>query len=448
MSSQAQPRLRRVLGLWDLVFYGIVLIQPVAATGPFGVADKMSNGHVVTTILIGMVAMMFTAVSYGRMSTLYPVAGSAYTYVGRAFNPYLGFLTGWAMFLDYLIIPILNVRFGSESLQRLFPHVPLWVLVVLFAVAMTLLNLRGIQWTARANQILLAGMCIVMAIFLVEAVAFLWKAGRWSALLSAKPFYNPATFNFSAVWTATSFAALTYIGFDGITTLAEDVRDPKRTVPLATVLVCFFTGVFGGLQVYLAHLVWPDYTSFPNLDTAFFDVSRRVGGTFLFNAMAVVLAVACLGSGITGQVGAARILFGMGRDNTLPSAFFARLDKRSSPYLNIWLIGIVALACGFKLKYELLGQLINFGAFIAFMGVNLAVSREFLLRPPPGYQKRWFLDLVAPFIGFAFCLSIWLFLPKPAQIAGAIWFAAGLIYLIVKTQGFSKQPAMIDLSAA
>lgn len=447
-SPQAQPRLRRVLGLWDLIFYGIVLIQPVAATGPFGVADKMSNGHVVTTILIGMVAMMFTAISYGRMATLYPVAGSAYTYVGRAFNPYLGFLTGWAMFLDYLIIPILNVRFGSESLERLFPNLPLWRLVILFAATMTLLNLRGIQWTARANQILLAGMCIVMAIFLVEAVAFLWKAAHWSALLSTKPFYNPATFNFRAVWTATSFAALTYIGFDGITTLAEDVNEPKRTVPLATVLVCFFTGIFGGLQVYLAHLVWPDYTTFPNLDTAFFDVSQRVGGTFLFNAMAVVLAVACLGSGITGQVGAARILFGMGRDNALPSRFFARLDKRNSPSLNIWLIGIFALACAFKLKYELLGQLINFGAFIAFMGVNLAVIREFFLRPPAGHQRRWFLDLAAPLTGFAFCLSIWLFLPPPAKIAGAIWFAAGFTWLAFKTRGFRRPPAMIDLSAA
>jgi amino acid transporter len=440
--------LRRVLGLWDLVFYGIVLIQPVAATGPFGIADQMSRGHVVTTIVIGMVAMMFTAVSYGRMATLYPVAGSAYTYVGRAFNPYLGFLTGWAMFLDYLIIPILNVRFGSESLQRLCPNVPLWLLVALFAAAMTLLNLRGIQWTARANQVLLAGMCIIMAVFLIQAVAFLWKQGGWGALLSTKPFYNPQTFDFRAVWTATSFAALTYIGFDGITTLAEDVKEPKRTVPLATVLVCLFTGIFGGLQVYLAHLVWPDYNSFSSIDTAFFDVSHRVGGAFLFNAMALVLAVACLGSGITGQVGAARILFGMGRDNVLPSKFFARLDKRNSPFLNIWLIGIFALGCAFKLKYELLGQLINFGAFIAFMGVNLAVIREFLLRPPPGHQRRWFLDFMAPLAGFAICLSIWVFLPKPAQITGAIWFAAGLLYLGLKTRGFRKQPEMIDLTAA
>src|SRR6266704_3264935 len=146
----AQPRLKRVLGLGDLIFYGIVLIQPVAATGPFGIGNQKSQGHIVTAILIAMVAMLFTAVSYGRMAALYPVAGSAYTYVGRALNPHLGFLTGWAMFLDYLIIPLLNVVYGSLTLKRLFPRMPFALLVLLFSGTMTFLNLRGIQWTARA----------------------------------------------------------------------------------------------------------------------------------------------------------------------------------------------------------------------------------------------------------------------------------------------------------
>src|SRR5881394_3989957 len=113
------PRLRRVLGLGDLIFYGIVLIQPVGAIGPFGLANKMSMGHVTATILIALVAMMLTALSYGRMAGLYPAAGSAYTYVGRGLNPYLGFLAGWAMFLDYLVIPIVSVIYGAASLQRL-----------------------------------------------------------------------------------------------------------------------------------------------------------------------------------------------------------------------------------------------------------------------------------------------------------------------------------------
>jgi putrescine importer len=447
--SPAPPQLRRVLGVWDLVFYGIVLIQPVAATGPFGVANKMSHGHIVTTILIAMVAMLFTAVSYGRMAARYPAAGSAYTYVGRALNPHLGFITGWAMFLDYLIIPVVNVVFGALSLQRLFPGLPFLLLAVLFAAAMTFLNLRGIQWTARANQVLLAVMCVVIGLFLVQAVYYLWTHQGWAGLFSTEPFYHPRTFDFRAVCTATSFAALTYIGFDGITTLAEDVKEPKRTVPLATVLVCLFTGVFGGLQVYLAQRVWPDYNSFPNIETAFFDVCQRVGGTFLFNAMAVILAVACLGSGLTGQVGAARVLFGMGRDNALPGKFFARLNpKRNTPDGNIWLIGILALAGALGLNYERAAEVLNFGAFLAFMGVNAAVVREFFFRPPAGHQRSWLFDLASPALGFLFCLVIWLSLPAPAKIVGGIWCGAGLLYAAINTRGFRRQPVMMDLSGA
>ena len=441
------PRLRRVLGLGDLVFYGIVLIQPVAATGPFGVANQMSKGHIVTTLLIAMVAMLFTAISYGRMAALYPAAGSAYTYVGRGLNPHLGFIAGWAMFLDYLIIPVVNVVFGALTLQRLFPGTSFLLWAILFAAAITFVNLRGIQWTARANEILLAVMSVVIVIFLVQAIRFLWLHQGMAGLFSTEPFYNPRTFNFRAIATATSFAALTYIGFDGITTLAEDVKEPKRTVPLATVLVCLFTGIFGGLQVYLAQRVWPDYNSFPNIETAFFDVCSRVGGTLLFNAMAVTLAVACLGSGIAGQVGAARVLFGMGRDNALPAKFFARLDpKRNTPFLNIWLIGILALAGALWLNYERAAELLNFGAFLAFMGVNLAVIREFCFRPPPGHKRNWFLDFISPTLGFLFCLGIWLSLPNPAKIVGGIWCVIGFIYTAIKTRGFREKPVMIDFS--
>ena len=447
--AQSQPRLRRVLGLWDLVFYGIILIQPVAATGPFGVANQKSKGHIVTTILIAMVAMLFTAVSYGRMAARYPAAGSAYTYVGRALNPSLGFMTGWAMFLDYLIIPVVNVVFGALSLQRLFPGIPFLLLAVLFAGAMTFLNLRGIQWTARANEILLAVMCLVIGVFLVQAVRYLWLHQGLAGLFSTEPFYNPGTFDLRAVCAGTSFAALTYIGFDGITTLAEDVKEPKRTVPLATVLVCLFTGLFGGLQVYLAQRVWPDYNSFPNIETAFFDVCSRVGGRFLFDAMAVVLAIACLGSGLTGQVGAARILFGMGRDNALPAKFFARLNpKRNTPSLNIWLIGIVTLGLvgSGLLNYERAVDVLNFGAFLAFMGVNLAVIWQFYFRPPPGHEPRWLSDLISPAVGFLLCLLIWVSLPSLAKIVGSIWCAVGLGYIAIKTRGFRTQPVMIDLS--
>ena len=471
--GETQPRLRRVLGLGDLIFYGVVLIQPVGAIGPFGIANKLSLGHVTTTILIALVAMMLTAMSYGRMAALYPTAGSAYTYVGRGLNPHLGFIAGWAMFLDYIVIPIVNVLYGALSAQRLvdalapglnhqiftalgLPNIvsalglslsedraafDFWVIV--FTGLCTFLNLRGIKWTARANQILMVAMCLMIAAFVTQAVRYLWHAQGWAGLLSTEPFYNPRTFDLRAVSTATSLAALTYIGFDGITTLAEDVRDPKRTVPLAIVLVCVLIGACAAVQVYLAQRVWPDYTTFKDLDTAFFDVCSLVGGKVLFNALAVVMAVACLGSALTGQVGAARLLFGMGRDNALPR-FFARLDRRNNPALNIALIGILTLGGALWLKYEDAAELINFGAFLAFLGVNLAAIREFVFRPPAGHPRNWLSDLVAPGLGFLFCLAIWCSLPWPAKKVGGIWCVAGLIYTAIKTRGFRRQPVMID----
>jgi len=213
------------------------------------------------------------------------------------------------------------------------------------------------------------------------------------------------------------------------------------------VLTCVVIGLCATLEVYLGQRVWPDYSTFKDLDTAFFDVCELVGGKFLFHSIGLIMAIACLGSALTGQVGAARILFGMGRDNALPR-FFARLDHKNNPVLNIWLIGVLVLAGCLLLNYEKAATLINFGAFLAFLGVNAAVIREFFFRPPLGHKRNWTVDLIMPVLGFAFCLWIWLQLPAPAKIVGGIWCAVGLLYTGIKTRGFTKPPAMMDLTGA
>src|ERR1700719_2273039 len=301
-------RLRRTLTLWDLIFYGIVLIQPIAPVPLYGVAQKLSDGHFVTIILIALFAMLITAVSYGRMGALYPTAGSAYTYVGRGLNPHLGFLAGWAMILDYLLQPLINTVWISTALhERYLPQIPYIAWALLIAGIMTVLNLAGVKSSARANKVLLAVMSVVVVFFVWLAIRYLWHGQGWAGLFSTEPFYNPKTFNAHKILTATSFAALTYIGFDGVTTLAEDVENPKRNVLLAVVLTCIFAGVF------------------------------------LFNAMGFILIVAAFGSGLTGTLGAARLLFGMGRDNVLPRRFFGYLNPGSStPTYNILLIGALA----------------------------------------------------------------------------------------------------------
>ena len=445
MEIQEPQKLRRVLGLWDLIFYGIVLIQPIAAIGLFGIASKVSRGHMVTTLFIAMFGMMLTAVSYGRMASLYPSAGSAYTYVGKGLNTYIGFMAGWAMFLDYLIVPIINTVYAALTLQRLMPSVPFFAWVILFVFVITFVNLRGIRTMARSNEILLFIMCLVIGIFIWLGVRYVFHAQGWSGLLSYKPFYNRETFDPGAIMTATSFAALTYIGFDGVTTLAEDVRNPKKNMLLAPILVCLFTGLFSGLQIYLAQRIWPDYTTFSNPETAFFDVSALVGGKYLFNAIAVILFIACLGSGLAGQVGAARLLFGMGRDGVIPGKIFSHLDaKRATPTYNIIIMGVLTIAGSLLLSYQGAAELLNFGAFIAFMGVNIATFRQFFFLRPAGEKRRVFSDAILPILGFLVCFFIWISLPTPAKVIGGIWFFIGVVYLVIKTQGLKKKPVILD----
>jgi putrescine importer len=438
----AVPRLRRVLTLWDLIFYGLVLIQPIAAVPLFGVAQRLSRGHTATTVLAGMVAIMLTAFSYGRMAALYPAAGSAYTYVGRGLNPHAGFLAGWAMFLGYLMVPLINVIYVAVAVQREFPRIPYAAGGACFALLITLLNLRGIRWTALANQLLLGFMCAVIGVFIVEAIRFLFHLQGWRGVVSIKPFYDPRSFSLRSIATGTSFAALTYIGFDGVTTLAEDVENPRRNVLLATVLVVLFTGVFSGLQVYLAQLVWPEYQGFSSFETAFMDVCRRVGGALLFHAMWAVLIVASFGSALTGQVGAARILFGMSRDGVLPRRVFAYLDPRSNtPALNIGIIGLLAFAVALVLNYEQTAEILNSGALLAFMGVNLATFWQFYTK---SQRARFVADAVVPLLGFLSCFTIWLSLPRPAMIIGGSWTLTGLALAMITTRGFRNRPALID----
>jgi putrescine importer len=452
-STAAPPRLRRVLTLWDLVFYGIVLIQPIAPVPLFGVAQKLSNGHFATIILIAMFAMMITAVSYGRMAALYPSAGSAYTYVGRGLNPHLGFLAGWAMFLDYLLQPLINTVWISTALhERYVRAVPFAVWAAIIASVITLLNLRGIRSPARANKVLLFCMFVVVGFFIVLALRYLLQSQGARGLFSLQPFYDPKTFDSHRIWTATSFAALTYIGFDGVTTLAEDVDNPKRNVLLATVLVCVFTGIFGGFEVYLGQRVWPDWHTFSNLETAFMDICQRVGGVVLFNAMAAILVLAAFGSGLTGGLGAARLLFGMGRDNVLPRRIFGHLSAGSStPTYNILIIGLLTFGGAVMLNqignaYEHAGELLNFGAFLAFMGVNFATFWQFAVITRPGYHRRFLADIALPLIGFGFCALIWGNLNGLAKTVGGVWFLLGLVYVAIKTRGFRSAPVMIDFS--
>lgn len=447
-STQAvgqQPQFKRVLTLKDLIIYGIVFITPTAPYPVFGIVGSIAHGHVALTYLIGMVAMMLTALSYGRMAAAFPAAGSTYTFTQRGLSVHLGFFAGWSMFLDYLLIPLLSVIYVGLTLHRIVPSVPYGFWVILSAVLITAINLMGIKMTARANQVMLVAMLISVAGFIACAVAALMRGVGQGTLLSVKPFYDPEHFNLSAVMTGSSVAALSYIGFDGVTTLSEDVENPQRNVLIATVLVCFLSAVFNIVQVYLAQLVWPDFQVFRDIETAFLDVSQRVGGPLLFHYVTFVLLVAGLGSALGGQAGASRLLFGMGRDEVLPKEFFAYLHpKYNTPTYNVFLLGGFAAVAAFFINFQLAAELVNFGAFLGFICVNLAVINHFFLRGGKRRGGEFLNYLVAPALGFVFCLYIWASLRPIAMIVGFSWLAIGIVYAAILTKGFKKPPQSID----
>jgi putrescine importer len=448
VAAASQPKLKRVLGLWDLVYYGIILTSPIAVVPMFGEAQVLSQGHAVITLLAAMVAMTATAVSFGRMATVYPSAGSVYTYVSRGFNAQIGFVVGWAMFLEYLFQPLQNSLYAALTVQRLLPHVPFALLSAGAVGFMTLLCWFGIRTTARANQILLAFMSIVMIAFIFEALWYIFTHQQWHGLISAQPFYDSKTFSVRAIAAGTALAATTYIGFDGVSILAEEVENPRRNVLLASVLVCVFTGLFAAFQVYLAQRIWPDFRTLANPETAFMDVARVAGGYHLFVGFAIVLLVSSLACGLAGLLGAVRLLYGMGRDNILPRKIFGHLNaERGSPSYNVIIAGAMAYLGTLTMGWERSVEILNFGALMAFMAVNLAAIRYFGFSTEMKNKRKLFLDVIVPALGFLFCLVIFLGLQNSTLVAGAIWVGVGALYVLLKTKALG-QPVAIDFSGS
>jgi putrescine importer len=422
------------------MLYGVIVIQPVAPMSVFGVLSDRGHGHVVTTILIAMVAMLFTAISYGRMARAYPSAGSAFTYVGQEINPALGYVTGWSMLMDYMLNPMICTIWISQQAHVFAPGVPYGAWAVFFALFFTALNIQGVKTSARVNTALAAGMGVVIAIFFVAAARYIFGNPHDGAAFFTRPFYDPQMWNTRAVLGGTSVAVLTYIGFDGISTLSEEAENPRRNILLATVLTCLVIGILSAIEVYAAQLVWPASQPYPNVDTAFTFVAGRAWPP-LFTLIGFTLVVANFGSGMGAQLGAARLLYGMGRSSALPKSFFGVVDaKRHVPRNNVLFVGALALAGAFLLPaiagaatgYELGANLLNFGALIAFMGVNAAAFVRYYLHE----KEKKLSNLLPPVFGFVICLLLWLNLSTKALIFGAIWMAVGIAFGAWKTQGF------------
>jgi putrescine importer len=421
--------LKRTLRFWDLVLFGIILIQPTAPMPSFGVIYQEARGHVVTAILLAMVAMLFTSISYGRMARVYPHGGSAFLYVGKEIHASLGYITGWCLVLDYVINPLICTIWCSRAVINFLPGVPYPVLAIFFAIFFTAVNCNGVETSARINAGMAAALGIVIVLVLIAAGNWLLHLSHPGLTFFLRPFYDPATFNSSGLFRGTSIAVLTYIGFDGISTLTDEAKDPARSVPRAIVLTCLITGILASVEVYVAQLVWPRGLAFPDLDTAYVHVSGRMGGPILFLIVNGSLLLANIGSGMASQLGAARLIYAMAQDGALPRRFFGTISvKNRIPRNNVILIGAICLAGALVFSYQLGTELLNYGALLAFMGVNLASMMRGWRH---GRMKQWFPMLLS-LGGLVTCFFLWINLGSLARLVGTVWACAGILLWIVR----------------
>ncbi len=395
----------------------------------FGVIYEESHGHVVAALLLAMVAMLFTSMSYGRMASAYPQGGSAFLYVGKEIHPSLGYITGWCLIMDYVLNPLICVIWCSRAAMNFVPGVPYIAFVVFFAIFFTALNCNGVETSARIN----AGMAAVLGAVIVLVFA---AAARWLMHLShldssffMQPLYDRTTYNSGGLLRGTSIAVLTYIGFDGISTLSDEAKDPGRNIPRAIVLTCLITGVLASMEAYVAQLVWPRGLPFPDIDTAYVHVARRMGGPILFAVVNCALLLANMGSGMASQLGAARLLYAMGQDGAVPRRFFTKLEPRTRvPRNNVLLIGVICLAGAIFFSFQLGAELLNYGALLAFMGVNLS---SMLLGWRRGRATQWFPILIS-LGGLLTCFFLWINLGPLARTAGTTWAFLGLLLWIIR----------------
>lgn len=441
--------IKRVLTRRDLILYGLVILTPTAPYPVYGIIQQVSHGHAALSYLVAMAAMLFTAMSYARMTTAYPSAGSTYTFVQRTLSPYVGFLAGWAMILDYFLIPLESIIYSALTAARLIPAVPYFLWVFFFTAGITLINVRGIRFMTRANTAIMAVMTICAVLFIALSARQVIVHHGIGSLLSIRNFVLPDTFAFQPVMLGAAIATLSYIGFDAISTLAEDTLHPKRDIGFATVLVCILQTAICVVTVYLASLVWPDYSSFPDTDTAILDVGHRVGGQFMFGVLTLVLLVAGIASALTGQAGASRLLYAMGRDGVISRPVFAYLHPRyATPTRAIYVISLVSLLGALGMRFQIAVELLNFGAFAGFVLVNLSVIQHYFVRLNLRRGRELWYNLIFPLLGALVCSYVWMNLTGKAKLVGSLWLLVGALYLGIITRGFKQKPVELSFDEA
>ncbi|MDT6981460.1 APC family permease [Levilactobacillus zymae] len=427
----------------DLVIYGITFMIPVAPLAFYGSFLTPANGMVALAYFIGMVAMLFTGFSYATMAARYPYSGSVYTYVQQGTNAGLGFLGGWGITLDYFLIPTITYLMSESFGNSLLPGVPGWVWIIALVLINTGVNILGVNIVTKISWVLFALQGIVLLAFIVGTVRLLILGQIQFQTIS---FYNPAHFNIQGVLQATGIVIVSYLGFDAISTLSEEAKDPHHSVGRAIILSIISIGLLFVVITVLAGFVAPDYQ---NLDpnTAFLGILQRVGGPWLVKLADVSIILSFgFASGQEGQTAISRILYAMGRDGILPKPLAKLSPKYHTPVVAVVLVGVFSLILSLSLSINTVSNLVSFGALFGFILLNLAVIWKFFIQNPEKGGLNVIKYVVSPLIGFGVSLWIFLSLDINSKIVGIVWIAIGLGILAYRTKFFTQKTPSLDFS--
>ena len=438
-------RLQRTLSLGSVVLFGIAYMTPIIVLGTFGILAQSTGGMVPAAYLAALVALFFTAMSYGRMASAFPVAGSAYTYVRKAISPKLGFIAGWAVLLDYLFLPMAIWLIGAAYLHSAFPAVPQWIWVLAFIGITSLINIVGLKLANGVNALLMLVQALVLIAFVALCVHYIGGDAS-KPLWTIEPFFN-GQMQMPLIMSGAAIACYSFLGFDAVSTLTEETRDARRTIPRAIMLITLIGGlIFVGVS-YFVQIAHPSF-QFADVDSAAYEIARNIGGDLFVSIFMIGLIVGQFASGLSAQASGSRLLFAMGRDGVLPKSFFGTLHaKYGTPVNSILLCAVVALLA-LKLDVTTSTSFINFGAFLAFTLVNLSVIFHYWIGGKNRGLREVVLFLVFPTIGLLADLWLMISLDHLAIYLGLTWLVIGCIYLGFLTRGFTKQPPEMDFQEA
>lgn len=431
-----KQELNRGLSLWHMIVFGLLFVIPIAPFGIYGYLAKESNGLVPLVYAIGCVAMVFTALSYGQMARSFPVAGSVYAYASRGINKHIGFLVGWTILLDYILLPALIYIVVGISLNAIVPEIPVYAWSVIFIVLITILNTIGVKSTAKIAVIALIAQLIIYVLFIVFAI-FAINKGVNGAHFSVDPIYNAKNFSLTMVMNAVSIAVLSFLGFDAISTLVEETKGDSKVVGRASVSVLVIAGSLFVFLTYIAGALWINFGDFKNIDYAFYEIANLAGGKWLMNLTSFGTAFSWGGAALTAQLAVSRVLFSMSRDKNIPKLFSVIHKKFQTPYIAAWFMGALSLVLSYVFVDDVQGLtlLVNFGALTSFFILHLTVIYHYKLKLK---SPLIFSHLIFPLLGAVVIGYVWLNLDNEAKLVGLIWIIAGVIWYVVLRKVFHK----------